>query len=370
MSNNIIISDKEKAAVINFLAGEFSHNDSETLNNWLNKSANNKKLFDELSDIWNSSQAEYINRKINISKAWNDIKNEVEARNRFTVPLKYLFRYAAVFILAVFFGAFGYYFIEKNKETLLGQQTVEYVAPLGSRSFVQLADGSKVWLNAGTTLQYNNSFGTSNRNIKLQGEAFFEVAKNKKLPFVVQTSDINVIALGTRFNVKAYNQENTIETTLVEGSVKLESSTLKLADNVILKPNEKAVFTKKYQTSQITSENKTPNYTTQPKPKLEVIQSIETAPVISWKEKRWVIQNEKLGQLAIKLERRFNVNFIFDDEVLKEFYFGGTLESENLSQIMEAISYTSPIKYAIQDNTVIVMSDSKKMIKFKELLME
>ena len=94
---------------------------------------------------------------------------------------------------------------------------------------------------------------------------------------------------------------------------------------------------------------------------MEGFQSNETTPKTSWKDQQWIVQNEKLGRFAIKLERRFNVDFIFDDEVLKEFYFGGTLKNEKLEQIMQAISSASPIRYYIQDNTVTIMSNNDKM---------
>lgn len=234
---------------------------------------------------------------------------------------------------------------------------------------MQLADGSKVWLNAGSTLHYKNSFGTTDRELQLTGEGFFEVAKNKELQFVVKTSEINVIALGTKFNVKAYSEDKTIETTLIEGSVKLESSTVKLADNLFLKPNEKAVFTRKnVQPDLLSQENDLKKEAV--KPKLEIVESIQPEPITSWKDKRWVIRNEKLGDLAQSLERRFDVNFIFDNDVLKEYSFGGTLEDENLHQILEAIRLNSPINYAIEEKTVYIMADGKKMEKFKKILIE
>jgi hypothetical protein len=105
-------------------------------------------------------------------------------------------------------------------------------------------------------------------------------------------------------------------------------------------------------------------------PKLEIEKEVQPEPIISWKEKRWVINNEKLGNLAVKLERRYDVNFIFDNELLKEYSFGGTLEDETLEQIMEAISFSSPIKYVIEGKTVYIMADGQKIEKFKNLLME
>ena len=238
---------------------------------------------------------------------------------------------------------------------------------------MSLADGSKVWLNSGSTLKCKNSFGSNNRELHLTGEAFFEVEKNKDLPFVVKTSEIHIIALGTKFNVKAYSEEKTIETTLIEGSVKIESIVVKLSDNLVLKPNDKAVFTRKSQTVVLTqNKNQTIDQAQiqEEKPKLEIFESVEPEPIISWKDQRWVINNEKLGNLAVKLERRFDVNFIFDNDVLKEYAFRGTLEDETLEQIMEAIKLSAPVKYIIDKKTVYVMADGKQIEKFKNLMMK
>ena len=375
MTKNIQITEEEKGAIINYLSGELTINDSEILNCWLAKSENNKLIFDQFSEIWQASSHYKLSKQFDADKAWRDLQNQINIQNNKTKNIRWteIIRIAAVFIIALFLGGLGYYFIDKKKETITEPLYVEYVSPLGSRSFVQLADGSKVWLNAGSTLKYKNSYGINNRELQLTGEAFFEVAKNKEIPFVVKTSEIDVIALGTQFNVKAYSEEKTIETTLIEGSVKLESNTVKLADNLVLKPNEKAVFTKKNQELELFSEQQKQSSAVpiaQAKPKLEIIQSVEPEPIISWKDQRWVINKEKLGSLAVKLERRYDVNFIFDNEVLKEYSFRGTLEDETLEQIMEAIKFCAPIKYIIDKKTVYVMADGKQMEKFKNLMIK
>ncbi|MEZ5104085.1 MAG: FecR family protein [Draconibacterium sp.] len=368
MEKKFKISKEEKRAIVNYLSGDFSAADSVLLNEWLSKSQQNRMLFDQLSDIWKSSLPMKKAEEIDTEKAWIELQNHLQSNTIRTIGWKRILSTAAALILMFLLGGFGYYFLDRNKgNEILQNQYVEFVSPLGSRSFVQLTDGSKVWLNAGSTLKYKNTFGTSDRELQLTGEGFFEVSKNKELPFIVKTSEINVIAVGTKFNVKAYSEEKTIETTLVEGSVKLESSTVKLADNLFLKPNEKAVFTRKNQQLDLFSQgDKVKGEAV--KPKLEIMESIQPEPIISWKDKRWVISNEKLGDLAKKLERRFEVNFIFDNDVLKEYSFRGTLEDESLEQIMEAIRFSSPIKYVIEDKTVYVMADGQKMDKFRKLL--
>ncbi len=355
------------------MSGELTSSDSEILNHWLKKSENNKLIFDQFSDIWQTSFHRNINNLIDTDKAWNDLQVQLHLpENKIrSINWNEIIRIAAVFVIALFLGGLGYYIINQKNKVNTEPLFVEYVSPLGSRSFVILTDGSKVWLNAGSTLKYKNTYGTSNRDLLLTGEAFFEVAKNKEIPFIVKTSEIDIIALGTKFNVKAYSEEKTIETTLIEGSVKLESSTVKLADNLVLSPNEKAVFTKKNQSVElIAQQQQTKTDDVIAKPKLEIIESVEPESIISWKDKRWVINNEKLGNLAVKLERRYDVNFIFDNDLLKDYSFRGTLEDETLEQIMEAVKFSSPIKYVIDKKTVYVMADGNKMEKFKNLMLK
>lgn len=373
MENKRFISDREKEALANYLAGDFGKLDSEVLNSWLKKKSENKLLFDQFSDIWQASRYSTIKKNIDVHSAWNDLQAQLHQTSDIKTNWKRWLQIAAIVIISSLAGAMGSYFLNEKQNLPTKPQMVEYVAPLGSRSFVKLPDGSKVWLNSGTSIQYKNSFGVDNRDIKLSGEAFFEVAKNKQLSFVVNTSEICVTAVGTKFNVKAYDEEKTIETTLLEGSVKLESNVVKLQENLLLRTNEKAVFTKKEQSFNIVDNNSSENEqekVEEIRPSMQIIQKIDPAPIVSWKENRWIINNEKLGSFSVKLERRYDVNFIFDNEILKQYSFGGTLEDETLEQILDAISYAAPIKYVIDSKTVYIMADGKKMEKFKNLLME
>jgi transmembrane sensor len=373
MEKNLNISSNEKRALISYFSGRLSDEDSKTLNDWLGKCKANQLLFDQLSDVWQSANFVKYHEKIDVEKAWEEIQYRLDKNNsaQQQTTFKWL-KVAAIFLLAFVSGGIGHYFLSQKPEPTEPPLQVEYVAPLGSRSFVKMPDGSKIWLNAGTTLTYTTAFGADNRKVNLSGEAFFEIEKNARLPFIVQTSQINITALGTKFNVKAYEEEKTIETTLIEGAVKLEGNNFRLAEEVVLKTNEKAIFTKKAQSVEINERIHPPANDIKevtPKTGLKIISSVESAPIISWKEERWVINNEKLGSLSQKLERRFAVNIIFDTELLKDYSFGGTLEDETLEQVLDAICSSSPIKYVIEGKTVYIMSDKQKMEKFKHLLM-
>lgn len=372
MEKNLNISSNEKKALIDYFSGQLSTEDSTILNNWLKKSKENQLLFDQLSDIWQSANFIKHHETIDVEKAWKEIEYRLHKSNSGQQQTRFKWlKVAAILVLAFISGGIGHYFLSQKPVPTEPPLQVEYVAPLGSRSFIKMPDGSKIWLNAGTTLSYKTTFGSENREVNLSGEAFFEVTKNPDIPFVVQTSEISITALGTQFNVKAYADEKTIETTLVEGSVKLEGNKFKLAENVILKEKEKAVFTKHDRTFDLTTEKQssTENNTKQ-KSELKIITPIEPEPIISWKDERWIINNEKLGSLSKKLERRYAVNFIFDNDLLKEYSFGGTLEDETLEQVLDAICSSSPIKYLVEGKTVYIMPDKQRMDKFKHLLME
>ncbi len=363
------VSEEEKIAIVDYLCGELTGFEPEILHNWLEKNPKNKQLIQDFEEIWETSSYRAAEKHIAVNRAWKELQSRIDQKKGKSDSWQKFLQFAAIVLIAIFLGGVcSYFFFPKTEIT--EPQFVEYLAPLGSRSFVKLADGSKVWLNAGSRLKYSNTFGNNNRLLSLDGEAFFEVTKNENLPFVVKTSEIDVVALGTKFNVKAYSEEQTIETTLIEGSVKLESKTVNFSEKIFLKPFEKAVFTKKNHLLTISKNQPRQDVQPKPKPKLEIIESIDPEPIVSWKNKRWVIANEKLGNLALKLERRYDVNFIFDNDVLKEYSFRGTLEDETLEQIMEAIKLSAPIKYVIDNKTVYVMADGQKMNKFKNLMMK
>jgi ferric-dicitrate binding protein FerR (iron transport regulator) len=264
------------------------------------------------------------------------------------------------------------------KSELISQQ--EITVPLGSKSKIKLPDGTSVTLNAGSRLTYKTNFGKTNREVWLEGEGYFSVAKDKKRTFIVKTGYLDIKALGTEFNVKAYPNEKSIQTTLVEGSVKIEknfkgSSDQSKDNSVILKPkerytflidSEKDVFTKVE--DEVAKTGKEHQKEEKMTPKVSVIyKNIDPIPDISWKERRWVISEEKLGDLAIKLERRYDVNINFADENLKVFRFTGTLQDESIEQVLKVISLSSPIVFDIDGKQVNFHNNEEFAKKYKGL---
>ena len=286
----------------------------------------------------------------------------------------YFLKIAALFILLLAGGGILSYVVFHPSQKVIVTYN-EIKAPLGSKSEIILPDGSKVWLNAGSIIKYQNLFNKSNRDILLEGEAYFKVAKNKHIPFVVKTGDLNIVAVGTEFNVKAYKDEGIIETTLVEGRVTIRNN-LRIKNYrdrmVFLNPRQMAVYVKDQQelrVEDINSIKQSSPKVLQPKKGVMYISTkVDPLPIISWKEDKLVFKGEELSNLAIKLGRKYNVSFLFESEKIKRFRFTGTLEDETLTQVLDVIKLTAPIDYRLEGKEVKIVENSTMMKKFSSHL--
>ncbi len=317
--------------------------------------------------VWQSCRL--IKNDYNTTEAWNvllqkTLPSSVNRKNIFRKEknLVYLSAIAAacVVIIALLAGIFSPFRFPHYPVTYS-----EYHVPYGARSKITLPDGTQVWLNAGSKLRYASDFNIAGRKVTLEGEAFFEVTKNRENPFYVMADEAMVKVLGTRFNLKAYPEDNTIETTVSSGIVEVFNRNQSGEKNksIVLKANDQACLIRHAQRTGINSvkesrklENKSekPSGSTSLVPKEEIIVSRNIDPEISssWKEKEWIIQSEKLAGFSIKMERRFNIKVHFADKDIQDFVFSGRLRDENLEQMLEAISKTAPISYRIKNADV------------------
>ncbi|NJK96145.1 MAG: FecR domain-containing protein [Bacteroidales bacterium] len=307
MNNNQNIPEEIKEDIINLLSNKISAEEATRLLAWLKESEENKVFFDQITDIWHTSSSMSKADDFDAQIAWNDISNilqkkpDQEKTGSLSRWLRPVAAAAAILAIAVLSALL---IMQKSGNNQGPDQYVEMIAPLGSRSIVMLPDGTKVWLNSGSKISFSNTFGKSSRDLKLEGEAYFAVAKNKKIPFVVHTSAINITALGTAFNVKAYDDDNIIETTLEEGSVKIESisKTGKISAPLILKPKQKAVFNKtpvmqaagnSVQETAVPAEKPV----VQTNPEILVVDSVaDTKPFTSWEGQQVDIPPRKTGR--------------------------------------------------------------------------
>jgi transmembrane sensor len=226
----------------------------------------------------------------------------------------------------------------------------------GSRSKVQLPDGTSVWLNSNSQLVYDNkNFGENIREVTLIGEGYFDVVKNPDKPFVIHTTRMDIKVLGTAFNVKSYAGEKSTETSLVRGSIEV---TLKQRqEKIMLKPNEKLVVSDDDEinspkaTTHKSKDLPTPTFSLGHLSRMPLDSSIvETA----WVENRLVFNNETFAEIAIRMERWYGVNIKFADEKLLNIHFTGIFEKETIGQALEAIQLSTAFKYSITKNNILI----------------
>lgn len=355
-------------------AGDIEPDELARLQNMMSHLGESEQVRKGMLDELMISSEEPVSDRSRYDEMFGRIKQSIDqlkedARNK--MELKYvLMKIAAVVVFAFLLGGSASFFILKSNLFEPKEMFCEVVAPRGSTSQILLPDNSSVWLNAGSKIRYSSAFNKTNRFLKLEGEGYFKVAKNKEIPFVVDAFGFEVKAVGTEFNVKAYKEETTIETTMVEGRVSLHHSTENIMNGVYLEPNQKATFFKREKDITVEvlkkiEEKKELNYL--PEHRLIIAPRVDPSAQVSWKEKRLIIAREQLGPLAEILSRKYDFKFEFKSEDVKHYVFNGTLEDETLQQVMDAIKLSSPIDYKIVGKTVFIDWDVSRAKSFQKL---
>jgi transmembrane sensor len=254
--------------------------------------------------------------------------------------IKYLYTaigIAAALVIGLFIGIYITSVQTKS-------EPVYYAAhsPKGSVSEMILPDGTVIFLNADSRIRYAMEGENGVREVFLTGEAWFDVAKNPNKHFVVHTPFYDVQVIGTQFNIKAYENDNEVITTLEEGQVIIQSSeNLRLAEDIVLKPGEQAVLSKSS--------------------KEFVIRNVNTKWFTSWKDNKLIFINTSLKELAVLLERRYGVEIEVINKEILDLHFDGTIKNESIIEIMEIMKKALPIDYNIAGQQIEITD--KKGIK-------
>ena len=278
---------------------------------------------------------ESLKDEVDVDREWERLFSSIEKKTISKMKTRGLFlqylKYAAAVVLGIGVSLSTLYLT--NQENLSTVGNYKLVTSKGEKSYLQLPDGTRVWLNSCTTLEYAENYGHSNRSIYLDGEAYFEVAKNKDLPFVVKANGIDVKAIGTAFNVSAYMEDSQLTTTLFNGKVAVQPTLTK--QEVLLEPNQVAVYVK--------SRNK-----------IEVV-PYDKKLFAQWRGGFLSFKMMYLQDITKLLERNYNVVFRYENQGIKKLRFSGSFRNnEDLSEILNVIKTNTGIRYQILKDTIVI----------------
>jgi transmembrane sensor len=229
----------------------------------------------------------------------------------------------------------------------------------GTRTKITLPDGTQVWLNAESRITWANPFNNKVREVNLTGEAYFDVTHDEQRPFIVHTTGIDIRVLGTAFTVKSYESDNTIDATLLRGTIEVLKRDDPDGSRVILRPGQKLVFNKKQQLGKVSTASSDARPTN--------VKNIESGMLIttlpknkpdsllketSWVYNKLVFDGDRFDELAAKMERWYSVQIKFSNERVKQYRFKGVFENESVQEALDALKLTAKFEYRISGNEI------------------
>jgi ferric-dicitrate binding protein FerR (iron transport regulator) len=290
------------------------------------------------------------------AKVWEKLEKQIaQPATHRLLSLQVWRRLAAASVL-VLAGSAAVWFVQHKKtiqtEDIADKKPNQYTTQPGSKSKLELPDGTQVWLNGNSKLTFGNGpFGPVSREVYLSGEAFFDVAKNEKVPFIIHTGVIDITVLGTAFNVKAYPGEKNIETALVRGLIQI--TTHNDPDRkIILKPNEKLIIP----TDTATAGTR---ITQAMSPSVYSITALNQGrsgilPDTIWMQRKLEFDDEPFSELAPKMEAWFDIRIRFGSESIRNKRFSGVIEKETLEETLKDLRLSSPFTYTLKGNDLLI----------------
>ena len=325
--------------IANYLTEGLDKNALDELKTWIAASAENQQYFICQREIWFSAVSREAASVYDKDKAFENFRNRVESQkeiqstSRRGFSLSALWRYAAVVAIIIAVGCISYWQGEVNVKDTFSDISVE--APLGSKTKLYLPDGTLVWLNAGSRMTYSQGFGVDNRKVELEGEGYFEVKRNEKIPLFVKTKDLQLQVLGTKFNFRDYPEDHEVVVSLLEGKVGL-NNLLREEKEAVLSPDERAVLNKANG--------------------LLTVESVTASNASQWTDGYLFFDEELLPDIAKELERSYNVKIHIANDSLKTFRFYGNFvrREQNIQEVLEALASTEKMQYKIEERNITI----------------
>jgi ferric-dicitrate binding protein FerR (iron transport regulator) len=312
-----------------YFSGTLTGDEERELEEWKEASEENLMVFKNAEKVWQSLNILQEMRGYNVSQALSNVHRKTQ-KSSDQIQKTFLFywqRIAAILLLPLFIG--GAIYFTKAKQTSGNSVVWQTIStPPGVKSQIQLPDGTLVWLNSGTNLSFPSSFSDGTRNVKLLGEAFFEVAKDEKHPFTVDLGKINIEVVGTKFNAINYEQEGQTEVVLASGKVRLferyENQRRLISE---MEPGQQAIYLNAGNTISL--------------------KNVDTGKYTSWIEGKLIFRDDPMDEVVRKLDRWFNVQIEITDPNIGGYIYTATFQNETIEQILSLIKRTSPVEYAI-----------------------
>lgn len=321
------------------LRSEATEAEQKAAQQWLKEGSFSEEADEHYRQKWLEAEHATVDEALRLEMLEN-LRAQIapaQTQRRRTIPFRQIYQSVAAVLLPVVLAFSIYQMYNSSLGTRRSKSPSIVSVENGQKARMTLPDGTKVWINSGSTLKYDNLYNQSERMISLDGEAYFEVAKDKTRPFIVHTSRMDIQAVGTAFDVKAYTSENSITATLIEGKVKVSGD--KFETNLL--PNEKVVYDKLTATYKHIS--------------------VENASFSCiWKNNKLAFEDETLGEIAVILERNYNVDIEFESEKIKNIRFFGVIKNNSLQSVLQLIALASPVNYSLENSKIIFRPDRKE----------
>jgi transmembrane sensor len=357
------------------LSGEATQEDTDELHALLREFPELNLQLETLDTVWRQKQAgiyantddaynKHLQRLSNhLSKPVleyelpleNETAEEKEKKPTGLIRRLYIIGGGAVAASFILFFVFTYRSMPGGKIKHSAAENTVTTKP-GSKSKLQLPDGTQVWLNADSKITYDENFLGETREVQLTGEAYFDVTKDKEHPFIIHTQTIDLKVLGTAFNVRSYANEKNTEASLIHGSIEI---TVKNNPDkkIILKPEEKLIIQNALSGEKSQMVNKKPVKQDQPLMVLDKIHFKEkdsSATEIMWVKNKLAFDKESLEDIASKIERWYDVKVLIKDDKLRESEYSGVFTDETLPEVMEALRLSGNFKYSISKKEITI----------------
>lgn len=323
-----------------FFNEECDENEYQQVINWVNSSSNSEGVLSFIEKYWMSEKENQEKADLDYHQILGDIRKGIEESETTQQPLRtrysltrHLLKVAAILLFPVL--VLGIYYLTQKKSegnTLAYEQKSNQ---RGQKSRINLPDGTVVWLNSESSLRYVSGFSNNKREVILEGEAFFEVAKRENLPFKVVTGEIETVALGTSFNVNSFPENRALGISLVTGKVAIShQQSGHKPGAVVLNPGEKLLF------DPIHGDFKKLNF--------------DHKKELSWKKGVIYFENADIEHITTTLERWFDVNIVFKNQAKRPWHFSGEFDNSSLERVLERMAYTEKFSFELSGDTVII----------------